>query len=230
MYEKWLDSISKSSIFHNLDPKELSIMLECLKPKVCNYKKNEIITMEGEHFEGIGVILKGSAAVTKENISGNRIIMQILEPSGMFGEIAAFSTKRIWPATVIAQDNCAVMFLPPEKITSECEKLCFSHKILINNMLRIVSEKALMLNKKVEYLAIRSIRGKISSFLLDQYKTAGSRTFMMPMKRNELADYLCITRPSLSREMCRMRDEGIIEFHRSSVRIKDIDGLSRSEA
>ena len=225
MYEKWLNIINLSPLFSKINPGELGIMLECLRPRVCMYTKNDTITIEGTSFEGIGVMLKGNAAVTKENASGNRIIIQMLGPSGMFGEIAAFSEMRVWPATVIAQDDCTVMFLSPEKLISDCEKLCVSHKMLVNNMLRIVSDKALMLNKKVEYLAIKSIRGKICSFLLDQYKIAKSNTFMISMKRNELADFLSISRPSLSREMGRMRDEGMIEFHKSSIRIKDIASL-----
>ena len=48
---------------------------------------------------------------------------------------------------------------------------------------------------------------------------------MLAMNRNEMADFLNVARPSLSREMCRMRDEGIIDFHRSSVRIMDMEAL-----
>jgi len=225
MYEKWLDIVTKSPLFHNISPSSLSAMLECIRPKVQIYRKNEYIAIEGDGFEGIGILLKGSASVSKENFSGNRVIVTMLEPSNMFGEIAAFSKHRVWPATVVAQDNSTVMFLPPEKIISDCEKLCVSHKTLVNNMLRIVSDRALMLNKKLEYITIKSMRGKICSFLLDEYKKAGTTTFMMPMNRNELADFLNVSRPSLSREMGRMRDEGLIEFHKSSVRLKDVEAL-----
>jgi CRP-like cAMP-binding protein len=225
MYEKWLNVLYKCALFQGISSCELQTMLECIRPRICEYKKNENITLEGEKYEGVGIVLKGSASITKENAAGSRIIMAMANPSDIFGEIAAFSKHSTWPATVVAQDNCTVMFLPPEKIVNECEKLCISHKTLVNNMLGIVSEKALILNKKVEYLTIRSLRGKICSFFLEQYKAHGSATFMMPMKRNELADFLNVSRPSLSREMCRMRDEGIIDFHRSSIRIQNIDLL-----
>jgi CRP-like cAMP-binding protein len=119
------------------------------------------------------------------------------------------------------------MFLPAGKIVGNCERLCASHRQLVINLLEIVSGKALMLHRKLEYLAIKSLRGKVSSFLLEQQKMAGRATFMMPMKRNELADFLNVSRPSLSREMCRMRDEGILEFHRESIKINDIDALRR---
>ncbi|HEY8349361.1 MAG TPA: helix-turn-helix domain-containing protein, partial [Clostridia bacterium] len=61
--------------------------------------------------------------------------------------------------------------------------------------------------------------------LLEQYKKSGKTTFMLAMNRNELADFLNVARPSLSREMCRMRDEGMIDFHRSSVQIRDMEAL-----
>ena len=95
-------------------------------------------------------------------------------------------------------------------------------------MLRIISEKALLLNRKVEYLAIKSLRGKICTYLLEQHQRTGMTTFMLPLKRCELADLLNVSRPSLSREMCKMRDEGIIDFHRSSIRIKNMEALKRS--
>lgn len=225
MYEKWLGTINKCNLFQGIAAEGLQAMLECMKPRLGKYGKGENITLEGDKFEGIGVMLSGEAAVTKENAAGNRVIIAMIGPSDMFGEIAAFSGRKIWPATVVAQGKCEVIFLPPEKIVSDCEKLCMSHKVLVNNMLRIVSDKALMLNRKVEYLTIRSLRGKISRFLIDQQKMADSNTFIMSMNRNELADFLNVSRPSLSREMARMAEEGIIEFYRSSVRIKNMESL-----
>ena len=96
------------------------------------------------------------------------------------------------------------------------------------NMLSVVSEKAINLNRKVEYLAMKSLRAKLSRFLLEQYKKAGKTMFVMPLNRSELSDFLNVSRPSLSREMCRMRDEGIIDFYRSSVQILDEEALKKA--
>ncbi len=228
MFKKWIEKLSVCTLFQGISPDELNIMLECLNPKVNRYKKNEFITISGDQFIGVGVILSGEVVVTKEDVAGNRVIIDLLGPGEMFGEMAAFSGKRLWPATVVAQSICTVMFLPTEKIVDGCEKLCNSHRLLVMNMLQIISDKALLLNKKLEYLAIKSIRGKISTFLLEQYKKAGKAMFVIPLKRNELADFLSVTRPSLSREMCKMRDEGIIDFHRASIRIKDVEALKKN--
>ena len=99
--------------------------------------------------------------------------------------------------TVIAQEDSLLLFLPPDKIAGPCSNICASHNTLIINMLRILSDRASMLDRKIEYMSANNIRGKLSSYLLDMYRQSEKDTFTLPMKRHELADYLSIPRPSL---------------------------------
>ena len=120
------------------------------------------------------------------------------------------------------------MYIHPEKILGVCDKVCFSHKTLISNIVKVISKKAFILNKKVEYLTIKSMRGKLSKYLIEQYKIAGSLTFTISLNREELADFLNVSRPSMSRELCKMRDSGVIDFYKESVRIinlKELQGM-----
>lgn len=220
--------LSRVPLFSGMTDNDMYTLLECLKPRIASYKKGEFIAHAGDEMEGIGIMLAGSASVIKENAVGNRVIMAILEPGDMFGEMAAFSKDARWPASVIAQEACTAAFMPPGKIVGNCEKTCGNHNRLIVNMLGILSEKALLLNRKVNYLTIKSMRGKISAFLLEQYEKNRSASFIIPMSRSELSDFLNVSRPSMCREMGRMRDEGIVEFYRSAVRIKDLTSLAES--
>ncbi|MDD4834897.1 MAG: Crp/Fnr family transcriptional regulator [Lutispora sp.] len=225
MHEKWLDTLLACPLFKGIEQEELNSMLMCLKPKVEKYKKNEFIKIAGDKYKGLGIMLSGSAAITKENSIGDRVIITIVSFGDMFGEMVAFSGQSQWPATVIAQEACQVMFLSSDIILGECSKLCKSHRLLIMNMLKIISNKALLLSKKLDYLSIKSIRGRISSLLIDHYDKIGAPSFMMSFNRNELADFLNVSRPALSREMCKLRDEGILDFYKSSVVIKNIEAL-----
>ncbi|HAG09725.1 MAG TPA: transcriptional regulator [Desulfotomaculum sp.] len=227
MFMRWMEVLSKCDLFRGISPNELNIIFECLKPDVGSYGKNEWVAVAGEKFTGLGVVLAGDVVVAKENAAGKRIIVAVNSPGEIFGEMAAFSGEGVWPVTVAAREASTVMFLPAGKIVENCERSCLSHRQLITNMLKIVSGEAFMLNRKLEYMMIKSIRGKISVFLLEQYKRIGQATFMLPLKRNELADFLNVSRPSLSREMCRLRDEGVIDFYKNSIKIKDLDTLKR---
>ncbi len=217
--------LAKASLFEGIDTADLTKMLGCLGPKVSVYQKNDFITIAGERFESVGIMLEGEAVVIKENAAGNRVMMAILRPGDIFGEAVVFAAESIWPGSVVAQEASKVLFLSRQKILGQCQKICPWHRTIIQNMLKIVSEKAMLLNKKVEYLTIKGMRGKIALFLLEQYRKAGKDTFGLPMNRNEMADFLNVSRPSMSREMCRMKEEGVIDFHLSTIRIKDLKAL-----
>lgn len=219
--------LATTSLFAGISPGVLAVMFDCLQPRLSTHPKNSFITVEGEPFSGLGILLAGEAAVVKENVAGTRSVLTILEPGDMFGEMIAFSARTAWPASVFAQSECSVVFLPPQKITGTCPQACEGHHQLVRNMLLIVSEKALMLNRKVEYLTIKSMRSKIATYLLEQHKLQGKKTFILPFKRNDMADFLNVSRTALSRELGRMRDEGLIDFFRSSVKLQDIESLKK---
>ncbi|MDD5659594.1 MAG: Crp/Fnr family transcriptional regulator [Actinomycetota bacterium] len=225
MFEKYIDSISKSLLFKNIDSENILEMLKCLKPKLKSYKKNDYIFMAGDPFKYLCIIIEGKAAVLKEKIDGERIIITMLKESDVFGEEIAFSSLDKWFNSVQAFEESKIIFFHQNKITAECCKVCPWHRSLIDNCLRLLSEKALMLDRKVEYLSIQGIRGKVSSYLYEQYGINKSTNFLLNLNRRELSDFLNIPRPSLSRELCKMRDEKVIDFHLKSFRILDIKTL-----
>ncbi len=217
--------VKNCMLFENMPEEDLASLLGCLKPRIRKIARNDIANSEGDPFDGIGIVLSGQAAVVKENSSGSRTILTLLRPGDLFGEMAAFSGNGRWPATIVAQSACSIMYIPPDKILGQCENACTGHRRLIMNMLGILSRRAMTLSRKLEYLSIKSMRGRIARFLVEQYKKSGQTTFMLAMNRNELADFLNVSRPSLSRELCRMRDDGLLDFHRSSLQLKDLDAL-----
>jgi len=228
MTESFIDVLSKNRLFEHIEPENIEPLLKCLNSKLREYSKNECVAQADEKLEHIGIIAKGSACVVKENKNGDRMIMVKLEPGDMFGEVAAFSENPQWPANVYAQTSCQILLIPSGMLYKTCGKACRFHMILIQNMLKTVAEKALQLNRMVDYLTIKSLRGRICAFLYDNYKKEGKSTFSISMNRNELADFLNVSRPSMSREMGRMKNEGIIDFHRETFKIFDAEKIVQS--
>jgi CRP/FNR family transcriptional regulator, dissimilatory nitrate respiration regulator len=219
MYRQWFNSLNQTPLFRGIDGPALNTMLECLKPQVRQYKQREIMALHGEPFQGIGIIASGRVSLNKETYSGNRVILNILDAGDIFGEMVAFSDTKVWPVTVIAQEDSCLLFLPPDKLLGNCANICASHSILIMNTLKILSNRALLLNRRIEHLSARSVRGKVSRYLMDLYNQTRSTVITVPMKRHELADYLNIPRPSLSRELADLRDAGVIEFNGPDITI-----------
>jgi CRP/FNR family transcriptional regulator, dissimilatory nitrate respiration regulator len=226
LYTEWENILLKIPLFQNIQSNELQVMLECLKPVIRTYRKGDIVVLAGEPFHGVGIVLSGSVSIMKDTAAGSRILMGLIEKGQMFGEVAAFSDSGEWPASVYAYDKSIVMFLPPHVIIGECPRMCGSHRTMIVNMLKVISTRALNLNRQMEYMAIKTIRGKLAAYLLELHHKTGSHTFLLPVKRHELAQFFNVSRPSLSREMKAMKEEGLIDYHMSSVRIHDLSALN----
>jgi len=219
MHDTWFKNLSISPLFQGIDEAGLQDILACFQPHVAGFKKGEYICIEGDQQTSIGVLLSGKLNIVRESITGNRQVMAILAPGDIFGEMAAFTDRKRWPASVTAVEVSEIMYIPIERFSVTCAKSCNSHAQLIRNMLQIISKKAMVLNRKVEYLTVKGMREKLCRYFIELYQQKKLPTFEMDMNRNELADFLNVSRPSMSREMGRMRDEGLIDFYRGSVRI-----------
>jgi len=224
-YSQYTSVLSKVPLFTNISEGELNGMLNCFRSTVKSYHKEGLIANEGEPYTGIGVILSGSVIVSKVNEQGERVVLSKFNKGQMFGEMIAFSGKDKWPATVSALEETEVISVDPGLIVNTCGNACGSHRQLILNMLTLVSNKALMLNNKVEYLSKKSMRGKLAKYILEQYKGKETKNFDVDMNRNELADFLNVSRPSMSRELGRMKEEGLVDFHKQTFRVLDKEGL-----
>lgn len=227
-YSSYLDTLRKVPLFADIEDPELLDMLRCFRSTVKGYHKEGLIALEGDPFTGIGVILSGSVIVSKVNEQGERVVISKFGQGQMFGEMIAFSKKNKWPATVSALEETEVISVDPSLIVNTCGKMCASHRQLIMNMLTLISNKALVLNKKVEYLSKKSMRGKLAKYIIEQKKGKATLNFDVDMNRNELADFLNVSRPSMSRELGRMKEEGLIDFHKQTFKILMVEALKEA--
>ena len=225
IFDFYHDTFMKCVLFRGIKADEISQMLGCIAPRTASYNKGALMIQTGGSMHEIGIVLAGSVAVTKETPLGERIVLNKIIPGGIFGEVAALSDSQRAPATIFALENSTVLFLLPEKILNPCRNICSWHSRLTANLVRIVADKALLLNRKIDYLAIKSMRGKLCTYLYECYLKKGGPAFTLPFNRNELADFLNVSRPSMSRELGRMRDEGMLYFSGSSFQILNLSQL-----
>jgi CRP-like cAMP-binding protein len=94
-------------------------------------------------------------------------------------------------------------------------------------MMMILGEKNSSLNQKIELLMLKGMREKLAAYLMNEYKKANSLTFQIIPNRNELAEYLNVSRPSMCRELGRMKDDGILDFYQNSFKILSMEHLAQ---
>jgi CRP-like cAMP-binding protein len=82
-----------------------------------------------------------------------------------------------------------------------------------------ISEKNRKLVQKLGYMSRRTTREKLIAYLSEEAKRQNSSEFSIPFNRQQLADFLSVDRSAMSNELCKMRDEGLLEFERSAFKL-----------
>lgn len=218
--EKYFNVLQQNVLFRGFKTEDLKSILDCLTARVISYKKGDIILLCGDPVNYVGFVLSGSIKIIKEDIEGKITILAKLDVSDNFGEAFACAGIKESPVTVQAEEDCKILFIDCRKIIRACHNACSFHTSLIENLVSIVARKNIMLNQKIEIISKRSIREKLTMFLEIQSKKAHSDKFVIPYNREALADYLCVDRSAMSRELGKMRDEGLISFEKNKFKIQ----------
>lgn len=210
-----IEILKKVSLFKGMDAKDIEEILSCLQGNVKQFIKNQVIILAGDEISSLGIILNGTVQIIREDIMGNRMIVANLCKGEIFGETFASARIKESPVSVVATEPSRILMLSIQRIVTPCKNSCNFHSYLITNLLSLIASKNLYLTNKMELLSKRTIREKIMAYLSYEAQKHHSNSFDIDLNRNELADYLCIDRSAMSRELGRMKEEGIIEFHKN---------------
>lgn len=226
MNEEYISALLNSPLFADINREHLGQLIICMNTTINAYKRGNIIAVEGTRMDGIGVVISGLLSIGKTSVTGNRIVIGTVDSRELFGETAAFTNDREWPATVEASSDSIVMFIDPSSITDSCSSACEWHKSLQKNMLGILANKALALTQRIRYMGIKGLRAKVCTYLYNLHIEQNSDFVKLPLKKYELAQLFNVERPSLSRTMINLRNEGVIDFDGGTVKICDYDKLA----
>lgn len=216
--DKALKNIS-SPLFAGIDTADMEGMLGCIGHHVRTYRKGEIIALEEETINYVGVVLEGAVDMVKEDVWGNRTMLLRSYPRDIFGETFACGEDSLSVVSFVAAEDAKVLFLAFCRVMHTCTHACQFHQTLIENMVRLIARKNRELMRKIEVVSKKSLREKILSYLSIQAQSQGRRHFEIPLGRGEWAEYLCADRSALTRELAKMKEEGLIDYHRNSFEI-----------
>ena len=219
LYKEYLSELKTMKLFYGIQESEMTAMLGCIGAYLKEYKKNQyIITLE-ENVEAVGILLSGKVDMIKEDLWGNKTLLVSMQKGELFGE--SFSCGIVKNATVsfVADTASMILFLPFSRILRTCNMSCKFHHRLIENMVTVIAEKNIVLMDKVDILSKKTLREKIATYLLQEASKQQSLYFDIPLGRVQLAEYLCVDRCALTRELNTMKAEGYIDFDKNTFRV-----------
>ena len=222
--EKYIEQLTRCVLFRGMDKEQIVNILKKTSYQIISYNKDEVIAIEGDDCHSIGIILEGVVEIQKLFPSGQITTINNFKAGNIFGESLVFSDKHTYPATITAIEPSKIMYLEKNDLIN----LSMGYSEILINFVSILSHRILMLNDRISNLSQDSIRKKISNFLLSEHKNQNNTVLTFNYSRKKMAELLNIPRPSLSRELINMRDEGIIGFDKSTITILQMNLLEQS--
>lgn len=211
--------LSDIPLFNGTGEQDCHRMIQCFEGKERRYRPGEIICDFGEEHDCVGILVSGSAKIVRLDAEGNQTFLERLEQGSVFGELIAFSGVGDSSIMALCEKEAQVIFVNFYHFSKRCGKACSCHTVVTENMFRMVAEKAYSLSQRVEVLSSRSIREKLLTFFYQQAGKEGNPSFTLPFSMTELADSISVDRSAMTRELKKMKDNGIVRMNGKNITI-----------
>lgn len=217
--KEFVPVLKRTKLFSGVGDDDISTMLSCLEARLLTYKKGEYVLRQGEHLSDILVLAEGRLHIQRDDYWGNRSILGHIGVGEIFGEAYVAPESGTLLNDVIAVEESSVFFFDVKRVISTCSSACRFHTMVVQNLFFAISEKNRGLVQKLDYMSRRTTREKLLSYLSEEAKKQNSASITLPFNRQQLADYLSVDRSAMSNELCKMRDEGLLEFEKNRFRL-----------
>jgi len=164
--DKIIEVIQNNQLFDSINEYEIKQILKCSKATIVEYKENQVVFQKDDTIKKLGIVIEGQFNLVSQKYNGTRVIVTTLEQNDLFGEALAFSSSKETPYDLVSSGNSKALIIPYSIFFVMCKEVCGFHKTLINNMLAILSDKIVMLNKKMHILNAETLKGRIAVYLL----------------------------------------------------------------
>ena len=208
-----------TSLFEGIAYEDRSAMLGCIGYHIRSFRKGDIIGFEDENIKHVGIVVEGSVDMIKEDIWGNKTMLVRSRKDDVFAETFACGSDNLSVVTFQVSEDATILFLPFHRVMHNCTMACQFHHQLIENMVHVIANKNRDLMRKVEVVSKRTTREKLLAYLSMQAQVQQTRYFDIPLGRMELAEYLCVDRSAMTRELAKMKEEGLIDYDKNCFRM-----------
>ncbi|WHH61170.1 Crp/Fnr family transcriptional regulator [Petroclostridium sp. X23] len=217
--KNYLDILKLTGLFDRLSTEELLDLFKDNRYIISQYKKSSIIHFESEKCTSWDIILKGEVTVQKIDEKGNVLTVTEFRTGDTIGGNLLFSKHPYYPMSVLAKSNADILHINKDFVLHLCQN---SQDFLIQ-FLTCISDKTAILTNKIKSISMKSIRESIVEFLNYEYYSQKSHVIKLPLTKNELAERLGIQRTSLSRELNKMKKDGLVDYDSRSITICNFD-------
>lgn len=213
--------LSGSPLFKGVCDTDIEEILSSVNYRIRKFKAGTLISQSGESVDSLMIVISGAVKGEMVDDAGRVIKIEDIPAPGALATAFIFGSRNRFPVNVIALSDGEILSVEKPELL----KLLMRNDILLLNFLNIISNRSQFLSEKIKFLNFKTIKGKLAHFIINK---AGNNkeSIVLDMTQNELADFFGVARPSVSRALGELEQEGFIEAAGKSIRILNRKGLS----
>ena len=215
--ERDLSVLRANPLFRGLDADRFERQMKVMKAEKAHSERGGMLQAAGEPIRRFGIVLSGAVQVCVDDIEGNRMIMAEVAPGNSFAESLCFLRTKESPVYIFASEESDLLWLSTERLFSDPGDAFLSE--LQQRFTAALAAKALTMNNRIQVLSRLSLRGKLTAYFTELAAAQGSGVIRLPMNREDTAAYIGANRSALSRELARMKEDGLIDYRKNEIRI-----------
>lgn len=212
---KILKYINEIKLLNSVEKYDIETYLNDGSFKIIKYEKNNIVHFVGDKCSKLEIIVSGRVVIERIDESGNLMTITEFHSGDILGGNLVFSKNPYYPMTVTTKENTLILEIEVDRLF----KLFSDNHEFLRSYLEYVSDNTVILSDRIKHYVNRTIREGIISFLYYERKKQNSDIIELQLTKKALAERLGVQRTSLSRELSKMRDEGLINYDAKRIEI-----------
>ena len=205
------NELKSEDLFKDVNEETFNIYLKNMWTK--KYKKGQVIYFEKDKAKTLDIILMGQVEVTGYSEDGRYISIDTFSKGDILGGALLFSQNPEYPMTVISKSEVILLKMNKDTIIMFSMK----DKYFLLNLLSMFSKKTAILSNRIRTVSLKTIKESVMDFLLKEISIQKTNKVKLNISKKELAKKFGVKRTSLSRELAKMRDDGVINYDANSI-------------
>lgn len=209
---KMTSFLLETELFSGMSGEEIQSCCLQLGTHRKSYKKGDLIIKHLRPVPHAGLLLHGEARASMPNYDGSEYHLHYYPVGSLLAAAYAMKPQERIPMDISAATDCEILWMNLHEINSV---------LLLRNLLRLTAQSYRAQNLKMRILSQKGIRARLISYIRAEGLADEQGVVELPFNRESLANYLGVERSALSRELSRMRDEGLLDYRKNQLVFKN---------
>jgi CRP/FNR family cyclic AMP-dependent transcriptional regulator len=214
-------------LFRSLSPTELDRVLALAR--VETYRPRETIFLKGSEGRGLLAVLQGRVQIRSPGIDGREIILNLIEPGGVFGEIALLDGRER-SADAVAMTRCKLLVIERRDFVPFLRQ----NPEATLSLMTILCDKLRRTTEQVEDIMFLDLPSRLAKSLLSLSKgdagAGGGKRAEIDLSQRTLGNVIGFTRESVNKQLAQWQKDGIVALADGRIAILDAAALERYAA